>query len=223
MSVARKVFGGQLAHAALLLMLGVCVLVATGLPGFYAGELAGLDTRTWFWFVIANAVVHQLYVWFCWRVELYAGGLTRVFGSSAFVAYAAVFTILILARPVLMTVLSISNAGTLPLGDEFARFVAVVLCVPVVYLGYSIRRYFGFSRAFGIDHFDPAWRDRPMVRDGIFRFAPNAMYVFGFLLLWVPALYFRSTAGVVAAAFSHAYIWVHYLTTERPDMEAIYR
>ena len=30
-------------------------------------------------------------------------------------------------------------------------------------------------------------------------------------------------AGIVAAAVSHAYIWVHYLTTEKPDMEVIYR
>lgn len=223
MSVLRNVFIGQSAHAVLLFALGVCILLAAGLPGFLDGAFAGLDTQTWFVLVVGNAVVHQLYVWACWRAELYAGGMTRVFGSSAFFVYAAGFTILILARPVLVTALSISNSGTLPVAEGPARVVASLLCVPVIYLLYSVRRYFGFARAFGIDHFDPAYRDLPMVREGIFRFTPNAMYVFGFLLLWIPALYLRSIAGVAAAAFSHAYIWVHYLTTEKPDMEYIYR
>ncbi|MFQ5634767.1 MAG: methyltransferase [Gammaproteobacteria bacterium] len=167
-------------------------------------------------------MVHQLFVWFCWRTELHASGLTRLFGASAFFVYAVPFTILILARPVLVTILSISNAGSLSVDEHWTRVLALAMCVPVVYLLYSVKRYFGFSRALGIDHFDAAWRDQPIVRGGIFRYTPNAMYVFGFLLLWIPALYCRSTAAVVAAAFSHAYIWVHYLTTEKPDMEFIY-
>ena len=32
-----------------------------------------------------------------------------------------------------------------------------------------------------------------------------------------------SWAALVVAFFSHAYIWVHYLCTERPDMRLIYR
>ena len=61
--------------------------------------------------------------------------------------------------------------------------VSLVLVVPVLYLLISVRRYFTFRRAFGIDHFDPAYRILPMERRGIFRLSPNAMYVFGFLLL----------------------------------------
>lgn len=222
MSVVRNMFVGQSAHAFLLFSLGVCILLAADLPGFFEGEYGGLPTQTWFVLVVVNAVVHQLYVWFCWRIELHARGMSRVFGRWAFPVYASFFTVLILARPVLVTMLAISNAATLPIGEELARVIAVVLAMPVVYLGYSIRRYFGFARAFGIDHFDPAYRPLPLVRGGIFRLTPNAMYTFGFLLLWIPAFYFRSVAAVVAAAFSHAYIWVHYLTTEKPDMEVIY-
>ena len=48
------------------------------------------------------------------------------------------------------------------------------------------------------------------------------MYVFGFAILWVPALLFQSVAALIVAAFSHAYIWVHYYCTERPDMRRIY-
>ena len=48
------------------------------------------------------------------------------------------------------------------------------------------------------------------------------MYWFAFLTLWVIAVAGASWAGLVVAAFSHAYIWVHYFCTERPDMKLIY-
>jgi hypothetical protein len=73
-----------------------------------------------------------------------------------------------------------------------------------------------------MDHFDPGYRNLPMVREGIFRFSPNAMYVFGFLAMWIPAFLFQSLTALVIAAFSHAYIWVHYYATEKPDMARIY-
>ena len=127
MTVVRHIFTGQAAHAFLLFSLGVAVVFAARLPGFYAGSLAGLDTQAWFWLVIANAVVHQLFVWICWRVEMHAQGLTRAFGAAAFVLYAAIFTILIAARPVLVSVLAIANAGTAPLDPEFGRIIAVAM------------------------------------------------------------------------------------------------
>jgi hypothetical protein len=61
-----------------------------------------------------------------------------------------------------------------------------------------------------------------MVNKGIFRWSANAMYVYGFLLLWIPAFVWQSAAALVAAVFSHIYIWVHYYATERPDMNRIY-
>jgi hypothetical protein len=48
------------------------------------------------------------------------------------------------------------------------------------------------------------------------------MYVFGFLTLWVPGLWFASAAALVVALFNHLYIWVHYYSTELPDMKRIY-
>ena len=55
-----------------------------------------------------------------------------------------------------------------------------------------------------------------------FRFIPNSMYTVGFFALWIPALLAGSKAALLAAAFNHAYIWVHYACTERPDMKRIY-
>jgi hypothetical protein len=87
---------------------------------------------------------------------------------------------------------------------------------------YSTARYFGFSRAAGADHFDPRYRDMPRVTQGIFRFTSNGMYLYAFLLFWAIATGFNSSAAVVVAAFSHAYIWVHFYSTEKPDMNFIY-
>jgi Phospholipid methyltransferase len=48
------------------------------------------------------------------------------------------------------------------------------------------------------------------------------MYTFGFFGLWVIALFARSHAALVGAVFQHAYVWVHYVCTEQPDMEVLY-
>jgi hypothetical protein len=48
------------------------------------------------------------------------------------------------------------------------------------------------------------------------------MYTFGFFMMWIPPILAASKAGLLLAAFSHLYIWVHYFTTEKPDMERIY-
>jgi hypothetical protein len=88
---------------------------------------------------------------------------------------------------------------------------------------YSILKYFGVKRAMGIDHFDPAYRELPMVTEGIFKFTNNAMYTLGFLMFWIPGFIWASKAALLSAAFSHLYIWVHFYTVEKPDMEVIYR
>lgn len=86
----------------------------------------------------------------------------------------------------------------------------------------SVRKYFGFKRAAGADHFDPAYRDLPLVNEGIFRFTNNGMYLFGFFLFWAVAIGFDSKSALAVAAWSHAYIWVHWFATEKPDMEYLY-
>jgi len=43
-----------------------------------------------------------------------------------------------------------------------------------------------------------------------------------FLLFWTIAIGFNSAAGLVVAAFSHAYIWAHFYATEKPDIDFLY-
>jgi hypothetical protein len=189
---------------------------------FHRGELWGLSTWTWFWISVEIPIAHQLFVWFCWRTELHRGLISRVFGSLGFGLYSLVFTFFLVARLLTVTALAFVSRDTLPVDPNILQLLAAVATVPVAYLAYSVARYFGVLRAYGADHFDASYRSRPLVREGIFRFTSNGMYTFGLMALYIPALWYASRPALVAAVFGHLYIWVHYFTTELPDMRRIY-
>jgi len=100
--------------------------------------------------------------------------------------------------------------------------LAAVAAALALYVLYSVLRYFGIARAAGLDHFDPSYHHKPLVKEGIFKYTENVMYIFGLLALWIPGLAATSAPALIAAALTHAYIWVHYYTTEKPDMNRIY-
>jgi len=215
-------FEGQWLHLIATAALLAVVWALRDTPGFEAGSFLGLSTLVWAALAVADAIVHQVYVWLCWRAELHGQTLTRWFGARSFTLYAVVFSVLILLRPILLLALGWSNRGTLAIDPWLGYGVSLLLFGPAAYMMYSVVHYFSFRRAFGIDHFDPAWRGAALVRRGIFHWTPNAMYVFGFFALWIPAFLFQSVAALIIAAFSHCYIWVHYYATEKPDMRRIY-
>jgi protein-S-isoprenylcysteine O-methyltransferase Ste14 len=109
---------------------------------------------------------------------------------------------------------------SIPAALRWALSVGALL--PVPYLVGSVVRHLGWRRVAGLDHFDPSVRAGGLVRKGIFRWSPNALYVFGMPAIWVPGLALQSGPALVAAAFAHAYLWVHYACTERPDLRAMY-
>jgi hypothetical protein len=222
MGKTRLIFEKLFIHLVLLGFLLYLLSLAGQMEGFREGEALGISTLTWFSLAVGNTITHQVYVWFCWRTQLHTMLLTKLLGKAAFGIYAAGFTVLIVLRPVLITILAIANRDTVQASPPYMKVTGLLLLIPAAYLGYSIARYFSFVRAFGIDHFDESYRSMPLVRQGIFRFTPNAMYVFGFTLLWAPAVFFSSVAALFLALFSHLYIWVHYCCTEKPDMEKIY-
>lgn len=79
------------------------------------------------------------------------------------------------------------------------------------------------DRAFGIDHFQPKEsKKESFVKKGIFKYTSNGMYIYGFLMLWIPGLLLLSKAAILVALFNHIYIWVHYYFTELPDIKIIY-
>ncbi len=219
----KLVFEKQILHYSLLIVLLGGILTVSQTEGFLTGQFLGISTSLWFYLAIASAVLHQVYVWFCWRTQLHYSLLTKLFGQNGFVYYSAGFAFLATIRILLVVVLAISNQNSLHVNQLLLYFLAGIIAIPVLYLLYSVRKYFTFRRALGIDHFDPSYRNKPLVKGGIYRFTRNGMYIFGLLILWIPGLLYASQAALLAALFNHIYIWAHYYATEKPDMKRIYR
>lgn len=223
MAATSKIFKHQIWHLLLLLALILVVrLYIAGSPGSLSGTLWHAGTELWLWLAIAIPVMHQIYVLLIWRLELYGRVFTRRLGlEKAFALYTVGFFVLFAGRLITIIFLAISNHDTLNVDSNIAWTVAALITPVVIYLFYSVRKYFTFERALGIDHFDPDYR-KPFVKQGIFRYTDNGMYVFGLMILYLPGLLLLSEAALLAALFNHVYIWVHYYCTERPDMIEIY-
>ena len=217
-------FERQIQHYVLLATLLAAVVVRCSFSSdALSGQWAGLSTARWLIVAMAMPIVHQGYVWLVWRAELHHGLVTKWFGRQrGFSIYAVGFALLFGARLLALIALATSNYGTLDCSPRLAYALAVILGIPWAYAIYSVLRYFGLRRAFGIDHFDPAYRTMPFVRQGIFRWTSNGMYGPGFFVVWLPGLIGLSEAAMLAGLFNHAYIWVHYYTTELPDIRRIY-
>jgi hypothetical protein len=172
-----------------------------------------------FWIAVAFPVVHQIFVWLAWRLELSSSATSRTIG---FGGYVALFFLLFGGRFVSLFALAWTDRGSLQLHDTPRIVTTVVLTVLGVYAMYSVMRFFGMARAAGADHFDPRYRSMSLVKEGIFRFTDNGMYLYAFFLFWAIAVGFNSSAALAVAAFSHAYIWVHFYATEKPDMDYLY-
>ena len=216
-----KIFEKQLWHLISLIVLiyGVIVLISNSTLD---GEFWGISTRIWLICSVVVAIIHQIYVLLVWRLELYYSLISKVFGKAGFTIYAIGFSIMFVPRLLFIIALGISSKNSISLDPVISYSLAIFLSMIVIYLMYSVLKYFGFKRAYGIDHFDRSFDDKSFVKKGIFRFSNNAMYKFGLLILWIPSLLLFSKPALVAALFQHIYIWVHYYFTEAPDMKHIY-
>jgi hypothetical protein len=219
----KKIFGYQIWH-----LLSVIILIAVTQKFISInydttnGELWGINTKVWFWIAIAIPIFHQVYVWIIWRLELYNNTFTSRYGvQRAFKIYTVGFSLLFACRLIFIIVLAIGNQGSLSINPLYSYLIAALITPVVIYLFYSVIRYFTIERAYGIDHFDKNY-NKPYVKGGIFRYTDNGMYVYGLLILYLPGLLLLSKAALIVALFNHVYIWVHYYCTERPDMKVIY-
>ena len=208
-------------------------------PGFWHGQalhffgLAGLIAIlmiVWlflgeplpilFWIAVLSPIIHQIFVWIAWRSELQAATVSKTIG---FRSYCIVFFVLFFGRFLTLFVVAYFDGGSLGLSFTMRIGLGAVLLVPGVYALYSVHQYFGLARAAGGDHFDLRYRTMPLVKQGIFRYTDNGMYLYAFLCFWAIAVALNSSAALIIAAFSHAYIWIHFQATEKPDMNYIYR
>ncbi len=222
-SIVKQIFRFQIWHLLfVIIFISAIQTFITNEGNAMDGTLWGFSTNKWFWIAIAVPILHQVYVWITWRLELYQNTFTSRFGvKKAFKFYKIGFAILFVSRLISIIILAVSNKDSLLINPYFIYLLAALITPVVIYLFYSVKMYFTIDRAFGIDHFDKNYNE-PYVKGGIFRFTENGMYIYGLMILYLPGLLFFSEAALVAALFNHIYIWVHYYCTERPDMKVIY-
>jgi len=206
-----KPFEGQVVHA---ISLGVLLFLT-----WFCWRSIAQPSPILFWLAVAIPVVHQVFVAVIWRIELVYRSVSM---RNGFEKYLFVFFVLFVSRFITLVIVGWADQNSLGLTDYVQIVLVVCLLLPGLYAVYSVKRYFGFARAAGADHFDDKYREMPLVKQGIFKYTQNGMYKYAFLLFWCLAVVFNSKAAVVVALFSHVYIWVHYFCTEKPDMEFIY-
>jgi len=208
---------GQGLHlAALASLIAGYTWVALAVPSLRGG-------RVWLAAGVVAAVAHQVWVLVWWRLELHLRAASRRLGAAGFQIFGAGFVLLALVRFATVVGAGLATPGSLAIPRAVAWPVAALLVAPIVWLVHSIARHFGFARAIGGDHFFQAHREAALCTAGIFRYVPNAMYAVGFLAPWAVAIASASSSALLLAAFNHAYIWVHYYATEKPDMARIHR
>ncbi len=219
-----KFWKNQPQHFVLLLTLISTLIYVTHHFHLLGGTgLFGIPNLVYFWIGTSIPILHQLFVLIIWRLELNNHKLSSKFGlKKAFVRYGVGFKLLIISRVITVLLMALSTSRTLHVNSLFSYIIAAVLFSVFIYVAYSVKKYFGFMRVIGIDHFVERFRNMPFVRGGIFKYSSNAMYAFGFSLIWVPGFLFLSKPALLLALFNHVYIWVHYYCTEKPDMKHIY-
>jgi len=168
MTATQKVFEYQIWHLfSLILLIFAIKLYVSSSPEILDGSFWGISTSSWFWLAIAIPIIHQIYVWLVWRLELYFRVFSKRLGvKRAFNIYAAGFSFLFISRLITIIFLAISSKNTLQLNPIFAFVFAALITPLVIFLFYSVKKYFTIDSAYGIDHFDKNYND-PYVKQGI--------------------------------------------------------
>ena len=179
----------------------------------------GISALNWFIIAMSIPLIHQAYVWICWRSELCWQSISNTIG---FKGYVIIFFILIISR-LSAIILCFVDYGSLYKPGFLAWVLSIILFIPGVYTMYSVKKYFGFLRAAGADHFDPKYRDMPFEKRGIFKWSPNAMYVFAIAIPFALAVATGSQSMFVVAIYTYISIWLHYYCTEKEDFKVIYK
>lgn len=212
---------GQVQH---LLMLAALLPGAWIVAGGSLGDGAwlGIADKSWFVAALGVPVIHQITVALLWRAQLCYGLLTRLCGDVGFIVWGVIFFPLLISRPLLVIAVGLADTNSLVAHGLTLSVTGALFLAPAVWTMHSVKKYFGFARALGGDHFFERYRAMPIVREGAFKYSSNAMYSFVFIGLWGIALLLGSQAALAVVLFQHAYIWVHWYCTEQPDGVVLY-
>ena len=210
-------FKNQIWHlggTALLFYIGTQIVDLENNSKIFLGGYA----KEWFMLSMSVPLVHQAYVWICWRSELCWKSISNTIG---FKTYSIIFFILIFSR-LSAIVLCFLDYGSLYKPGWLAWSLAIIIFIPGAYTMYSVKKYFGFLRAAGADHFDPKYRDMPFEKRGIFKWTPNAMYVFAIAIPFSFAVATGSQSMFIVSIYTYISIWLHYFCTEKEDFKILY-
>ena len=186
--------------------------------GNNSNTFLGISSKNWFLFAMTTPLIHQSYVWVCWRSELCWKMISNTIG---FKIYVIIFFICMIMR--LCSIgLCFADYGSWFIPGWIAWILSVIIFIPFIYTIYSIKKYFGFLRATGVDHFDPSYKDMPFETRGIFKWSSNAMYTFAIPVFFGFAISAGSKAMFIFAAYTYIGVWLHYYCTEKEDLKVIY-
>ena len=178
----------------------------------------GINALCWFMIAMAIPLIHQVYTWVCWRSELCWKSISN---SIGFKGYLVGFFILIISR-FSAVILCFVDYGSLYKPGWLAWTLSIIVFIPGAYTMYSIKKYFGFTRAAGADHFYSKYRDMPFEKRGIFKWSSNSMYTFGLAIPFAFAIATGSQSMFIVAVYSYISIWLHYFCTEKEEFKIIY-
>ena len=218
----KKILQHQGYHLLAFLLLGALLHYTTQVYPDGPRRVWGLSASQWIWLSWIAAGVFQFWITFFWRMELYGGRISAWMGAAGFPVYRAGYVVFGLLRLFPVVPISIASPATasVPL---WVSLPFLIVTIPLSLWGlYGAAVYFGVTRASGADHFDPAYREKNLETRGIYKYTPNVMYAVVLLALYHPGLVWQSAPGLIAAAVHHAFVWVHYFCTEKPDMKEIY-
>ena len=222
-SLIGRFFEKQLWQLLILGALFVSFSLGYELLAVPPGQWLGLTTKQWFLIATISPIIHQIYVWLCWRGELYFKAVTKVFGRHAYQVFSIVFALLIVIRFFSIIGICVADYQSLTMPSAIRYPLAFILHLPALYAIYSVARYFGINRIPGEDHFKPEeYRNKPFIRKGMYKYSANVMYVYVGLIFWATAVLCASKAGLLTTLYMYATVWTHYFCTEKPDIKYIY-
>ena len=178
----------------------------------------GISALRWFMIAMSIPLIHQVYVWICWRSELCWQSISSTIGFKGYL----IFFFILIASRLSAIVLCFVDYGSLYKPGWFAWMFALILFIPGAYTMYSVKKYFGFLRAAGADHFDEKYREIPFENRGIFKWTSNAMYIFAIGIPFSFAVATGSQSMLIVSIYTYISIWLHYFCTEKEDFKVIY-
>ena len=179
----------------------------------------GLNSYQWLITYIWIHIFHMAYVWICWRSELLWKSISNLIG---FKSYLFGFFVLILSR-LFFLIIPFLDYGSLYTPNLISYLVSTILFIPIIYTFYSVKKFFGFKRAAGIDHFDESYKNIPFEKRGIFKWFSNSMYMFGLLLPFTIAILSGSQIVFIVGIYTYIGGWLHFFATEKPNIKYIYK